>query len=140
MKMIKTVLLAALAMVAGAMAFAADSYKVEKVTGKVTYEAAPGTWKNVTVGQEISATTNINTSLNSTLVVTGGSGTATIKAMQKGTIASLASASAGTSGGGLKKATVTKSKVGGTTNGSQSGVSTASSRASEAKEDALWDE
>ena len=139
MKMIKTVLLAALAMVVGAAAFAADSYKVEKVTGKVTYEAAPNTWKNVTVGQEISATTNINTSLNSTLVVTNNGSSATIKAMQKGTIGKLAAASTGSTGG-LKKTTVTKGNVSGTTNGAQAGVSTASSRASEAKEDAVWDE
>ena len=139
MKMMKTVLLGVVAMVVGAAAFAADTYKVEKVTGKVTYEAAPGTWKNVTVGQEITATTNINTSLNSTLVVSNDGNSATIKAMQKGTVSKLAAAATG-SAGGLKKATVTKGNVGGATNGAQSGVSTASSRASEAKEDAVWDE
>lgn len=139
MKMIKTVLLVVAAMVVGAVAFAAESYKVEQVTGKVTYEASAGTWKNVTVGQELSATTAINTGLNSTLVVSSAGKSSTIKAMQKGTVEKLAAASAGTTSGGLKKAVV-KSSVSGETAANQSGVSTASSRASEAKSDIDWDE
>ena len=137
MKIIKNLTVACLALFAAASLFAAGSYKVERVTGKVTYEAN-GEWKAVTVGQEITAGTNINTALNSSLVVSDGSSSATIKAMQKGTIDKLASASG--SKGGLKKANLTKNNVAGKADGSQSGVSTASSRASEAKKDLEWDE
>ena len=63
-----------------AMAFAAaalfaakaDSYVVDSVKGKVQYEAAPGSWKDVTVGQKISSATVVKTSLNSSLVVSAG--------------------------------------------------------------------
>ena len=137
MKLVKTLIVGIVAMFATASLFAAGSYKVEKVTGKVTYEAN-GEWKAVTVGQEISADTNINTALNSSLVVSDGSSSATIKAMQKGTVDKLASAAS--SKGGLKKATLAKSNVAAKADGSQSGVSTASSRASEAKKDLEWDE
>lgn len=119
--------------------FAAESYKVESITGKVQYEATPGNWKNVTVGQELSASTVINTSLNSSLVLAAGSSKVTIKAMQKGTVESLtAVASAGT--GGLKKAGSLESKVADDVNGTAKSTITASSRASEAKDEIDWDE
>lgn len=137
MKLIKTLIVGVVAMFAAASLFAAGSYKVERVTGKVTYEAN-GEWKAVSVGQEITAGTNVNTALNSSLVVSDGSSSATIKAMQKGSIDKLASAAS--TKGGLKKANVAKSNVAGKADGSQSGVSTASSRASEAKKDLEWDE
>ena len=134
--MVKKLLVVAFAALISAGVFADSSYKVEKVTGKVTYEVN-GTWKNVTVGQELPSGTNINTALNSSLVVNNGTSSATIKAMQKGTIDKLAAA--GASKGGLKKASV-NSKIAGKADASKSGVSTASSRASEAKSDLEWDE
>lgn len=134
--MIKKLFVIAMASLLSASVFAAGSYKVEKVTGKVTYEVN-GTWKTVTVGQELASGTNVNTALNSTLVVNDGSASSTIKAMQKGTIDKLAAA--GASKGGLKKASVANDKVAGKANTAQSGVSTASSRASEAKEDLEWE-
>ncbi len=136
MKLIKTLIIGMVAFFAAASLFAAGSYKVERVTGKVTYEAN-GEWKAVAVGQELAAGTNINTALNSSLVVSDGSSSATIKAMQKGAIESLASA---TGSKGLKKATLSKNNVAKKADGSQSGVATASSRASEAKKDLEWDE
>ena len=136
MKLIKTLIIGMVAFFAAASLFAAGSYKVERVTGKVTYEAN-GEWKAVAVGQELAAGTNINTALNSSLVVSDGSSSATIKAMQKGSIESLASA---TVSKGLKKATLSKNNVAKKADGSQSGVATASSRASEAKKDLEWDE
>ena len=136
MKLIKTLIIGMVAFFAAASLFAAGSYKVERVTGKVTYEAN-GEWKAVAVGQELAAGTNINTALNSSLVVSDGSSSATIKAMQKGSIESLASA---TGSKGLKKATLSKNNVAKKADGSQSGVATASSRASEAKKDLEWDE
>ncbi len=136
MKLIKTLIIGMVAFFAAASLFAAGSYKVERVTGKVTYEAN-GEWKAVAVGQELVAGTNINTALNSSLVVSDGSSSATIKAMQKGSIETLASA---TGSKGLKKATLSKNNVAKKADGSQSGVATASSRASEAKKDLEWDE
>lgn len=136
MKLIKTLIIGMVAFFAAASLFAAGSYKVERVTGKVTYEAN-GEWKAVAVGQELAAGTNINTALNSSLVVSDGSSSATIKAMQKGSIETLASA---TGSKGLKKATLSKNNVAKKADGSQSGVATASSRASEAKKDLEWDE
>ena len=91
----KSVLIAVLAIFMSASIFAAGSYKVKSVKGKVTYEATPGNWKNVTVGQELSAATVINTSLNSTVVLSAGDSDVTIKAMQKGTVDSLAAGSSG---------------------------------------------
>lgn len=137
MKMIKKILIGVVAFFATASLFAAGSYKVEKVTGKVTYEDG-GAWKTVAVGQELSAGTNINTALNSSVVINDGSSSVTIKAMQKGDVEKLVASGAGK--GGLKKASVAKSTVAGKSNGAQSGVSTASSRASEAKSDLEWDE
>lgn len=132
----KSVLLAALTVLMTASIFAAGAYKVKSVTGKVTYEATPGNWKNVTVGQELSASTVINTSLNSTVVLAADDGEVTIKAMQKGTVDSLTGSNAGVAKAkGLKA-----SSVAGEVSGKSKGTATASSRASEAKEDVDWDE
>lgn len=138
----KVLFFAVLALFAATSMFAAgaDSYKVESVTGKVQYEATPGTWKNVTVGQELSASTVINTSLNSSLVVAKGGSKVTIKAMQKGTIESL-SAGSSVASTGIKKGTSLQSlNVADDVDGTARSVVTASSRASEAKEDIDWDE
>lgn len=136
MKLIKVFVIGLVAFFSAASLFAAGSYKVEKLTGKVTYESN-GEWKAVSAGQELSSDTNISVALNSSLVVNNGSSSVTIKAMQKGTLEKLAATGAGK--GGLKKASVAKN-IAGKANGAQSGVSTASSRASEAKSDLDWAE
>jgi len=116
--------------------FAADSFKVISVTGKVTFEAAPETWKNVSVGQELSASTVLNTSLNSSVVVAKEDGNEiTIKAMQKGTVSSLVGVA---SSKGLKKGGLKSSSVADDVEGTSKGTATASSRASEAKADLDW--
>ncbi|MCR5187335.1 MAG: hypothetical protein K6C97_00260 [Treponema sp.] len=137
----KSLLVMVLGLIMSASIFAAatDTYKVKKVTGKVTYEATPGNWKNVSVGQELSASTVLNTSLNSSVVIALDDDDITIKAMQKGTVDSLVSASSGVAKKGIKKGLKTKS-VGDEVTGSSKGTATASSRASEAKEDVDWDE
>ena len=130
-----------------AMAFAAaalfaakaDSYVVDSVKGKVQYEAAPGSWKDVTVSQKISSATVVKTSLNSSLVVSAGEAKATIKAMQNGAIDSLVASSSGTAKS-IKKGSIKNDAVASKSEGSSKGVATASSRASEAKEDVEWDE
>ena len=121
----------------------AETYKIESITGKVTYESAPGKWNDVKVGQVISDSTNINTSVNSKLVLVLEDGTSiTVKAMQKGTASSLVKANAGAAKG-LKKnppATLAKKEAAGAVDENAKGVATASSRASEAKDDFEIDE
>lgn len=135
----KSLLLVAMAIFLSASIFAADAYKVKSVTGKVTYEATPGNWKNVTEGQELSGATVVNTSLNSTLVVVADGKESSIKAMSKGTVSSLVGGTVAK--GGLKKSGGLKaSKVGDEVEGSSKGIATASSRASEAKADVEWDQ
>jgi hypothetical protein len=116
--------------------FAADSYVVQSVTGKVEREVSPGKWEAIRAGANLSAATVLNTGLNSTLVLKDGAKTITIKAMQKGTVENLALAAAG----GVKiggKISVSNTAVNsrGTSN-----VSTASTRASEASNDLEWAE
>ena len=134
----KSIVLVVLAFFMSVSMFAAGSYKVVSVTGKVTYEAAPGTWKNVSVGQELSASTVLNTSLNSDVVIAKEDGSEiTIKAMQKGSIYSLVGVAStkGLKSSGIKKSTTADDK-----DGSSKGIATASSRASEAKADLDWDD
>ena len=119
--------------------FAADSYSVKSVTGKVTYEAAPGEWKNVTAGQKLSSSAVINTSLDAVLVLSGDTGDVTIKAMQKGTIQSLTASAAG--GKSLKKNKgLKKNSIAGASTSNSKGVSTASTRSTNLKEDQPWDD
>jgi len=134
----KSIVLVVLALFMSVSMFAKGTYKVLSVTGKVTFEVTPETWKNVAVGQELSASTVLNTSLNSSVVLANEDGTeVTIKAMQKGTVDSLlgVASSKGLKKGGLK-ATSVADEVEGTTKG----TATASSRASDAKEDLDWDD
>ena len=135
----KSIVLVVLAFFMSVSMFAAGSYKVVSVTGKVTYEAAPGTWKNVSVGQELSASTVLNTSLNSDVVIAKeDGGEITIKAMQKGSVDSLVGVAF--SKGIKKSGGIKKSSVGADVEGSSKGTATASSRASEAKADLDWDD
>jgi hypothetical protein len=137
----KYLLTALLSVMAAAMIFAAgNSYKVQSVVGKVQYEAAPGTWKTVTKGQELAPSAVVNTGLNSKLVLVLGDKTITIKPMQKGTIEKLALASDGGKKGITKGEEVAKSDVKDEDTKTTKGVATAASRASEAKEDVDWDE
>ena len=134
----KSIVLVVLAFFMSVSMFAAGSYKVVSVTGKVTFEAAPETWKNVAVGQELSASTVLNTSLNSSVVIALDDGNEiTIKAMQKGTVDSLVGVA---SNKGLKSSKLKSSTIADEVEGTTKGTATASSRASDAKEDLDWDD
>lgn len=135
----KKVILAVVFAVVAAYAFAAD-YTVASVTGKVQYESAPGTWKDIAKGDVLSASTVINTGLNSKLVLKIDSDTITIKPMQKGTIEKLLSTSGVVKSGAKGKLNVAKGETADDETVKSKGISTASSRASEAKEDLEWDE
>lgn len=131
----RSIMFVVLALFMSISMFAAGTYKVVSFEGKVTYEATPGNWKSVTVGQELSASTVLNTSLNSSVVIAlDDSNETTIKAMQKGTVENLLGVAKGSKG--TKK--VKKSSVGDAAEGSSKGTATASSRASEAKGDLNW--
>ena len=73
-----------------------DCYTVEAVEGNVTYEAAPGEFKKVQVGQELSASTVIKTGLNSSVDINFEGKKITIKAKQIGTVEELYVAAAPT--------------------------------------------
>ena len=136
----KYILTTILAIFTAAFIFAATgTYKVQSVVGKVQYEAAPGTWKTVTKDQELTPSTVVNTGLNSKLVLVMNDKTITIKPMQKGTIEKLAMAASSGKGSLSKDTEVTKADVKEDVTATK-GVATASSRASEAKEDVDWDE
>ena len=139
MRKLKVLVCAAFAMFAATALFAA-SYKVESFTGKVTYESAPGKWLAVTEGQELSASTVIQTGVNSTLVLSLDDAKISIKAMQKGTIESLSSVAAAGNGGIKKGSSLKNSAVAADSKKTSKSVVTASSRASEAKEDYDWEE
>ena len=129
-----------LALFVGTMLFAAtDTYVVESVVGTVTYEKAPGKFEKVTVGQELSASTVLKTGLNSSVVLKLNDKSITVKAKQTGSVEQLYVASA-PSKGGLKRQTIVKAGDTEIADGKREGVATASSRASEAKEDFTWDE
>ncbi len=139
MRKLKVLVCAAFAMFVASSLFAAG-YKVESFTGKVTYESAPGKWVAVEAGQELPASTVIQTGVNSTLVLSLDGSKINIKAMQKGTIESL-TAVASTGNSGIKKGSSLKnSAVAADSSKTSKSVVTASSRASEAKEDYSWEE
>lgn len=138
MRKLKVLICAAFAMFVASSLFAAG-YKVESFTGKVTYESAPGKWVAVEAGQELPASTVIQTGVNSTLVLSLDGAKINIKAMQKGTIENLTALAS--TGNGIKKGSSLKSSaVAADTTKTSKSVVTASSRASEAKEDYNWEE
>ena len=139
MRKVKVLVCAAFAMFVASSLFAAG-YKVESFTGKVTYESAPGTWTAVKEGQELSASTVIQTGVNSGIVLTQNGAKINIKAMQKGTIESLSSVASNGSSGIKKGSSLKGSAVAADSNKTSKSVVTASSRASEAKEDFTWEE
>ncbi len=135
MKKIITLLVSLFAV---SMLFAAEEFTVKSVKGKVTYEAEPGVMKDVKAGQKLSPSTIINTSVNSTLTITGDDGKeVAIKAMKKGSVENLA-ASKGPAGKGISKGTVAKDSTA-AARSSEKGTATASSRASNAAADYDWE-
>jgi hypothetical protein len=121
------------------LAFAADSFTVDSVRGRVEKEVSPGKWEAVTPGSTVFSNTVLNIGLNSRLVIKNGAKNITIDAMGKNTVQNLVSAaSSGT--GGIKIAGKVVNTQAGTVTQSTSNISTASTRASEAAADADWAE
>ena len=113
-------------------------YKVQSVVGKVTYQVSATEWASVTKDMELDENAVVSTALNSTLVVENEGKRVTVKPMKKGKMGELI-ALASTNGSVKIGSTVTKADVAADTT-AKKGVATASSRASEAKEDVEWDE
>lgn len=120
----------------------AEKFEVTSITGNVTYEAAPGKFKTVKVGQKLNDSVVINTSVNSKIIIVSEGGeSVTIKPMQKGTVADLVKANSKVANGPKKKPGSTIAlKSNATSETGTQGVATASSRASEAKDDYEIDE
>lgn len=114
----------------------AESYTVKTVAGKVQYNDN-GSLKAVTKGMELSDDTNVVVGVGANLIVTKNGKDVRIKANSKGTIASFA----GTSSGGIKVGNAAeKNTTGSAKAAGEKGVSTASSRASDAKKGMEFDE
>jgi hypothetical protein len=135
MKKICAVLLFGL--VFSVLVFAADTYTVQSVAGKVEREVSPGRWEAITAGMTLSGATVVNTGINSVLVLKTGSQSVTVPAMKKGPLETLATAggSAGIRIGGRVSGSNTSVSARGTVS-----TSTASTRASEAVSDLEWAE
>ena len=120
----------------------AEKFEVTSITGNVTYEAAPGKFKTVKVGQKLNDSVVINTSVNSKIIIVSEGGeSVTIKPMQKGRVADLVKANSKVANGPKKKPGSTIAlKSNATSETGTQGVATASSRASEAKDDYEIDE
>lgn len=116
-----------------------NEYSVKSVIGKVKYESSPDEWQLITEGQTLTDMTVISTGLNSLLVLSSDSGDIKIKAMQQGSVQELSTG--GKKIGGLKKSKkINTSAVAQTSYAEKHGIATASSRASEAKNDLEWDD
>ena len=131
----KIIALVVTALVSAAV-FAQGSFVVKSVKGTVKYEEKPGVQKKVTVGQVLSSSTVVNVAMNSTLVLEMDGQEYTVNALAKGALDKVASAKVA---GGIKKGGSAAGNVKGDA-GTGKSVSTASSRASDAKEDLGWDE
>lgn len=117
----------------------AGSYKIKSVIGSVTYEVSPGKYDKLKEGMEIDGFQVINTGLNSSVVVEYNGKTYTIKAKKKDSIEKLF-VMAAPSKAGLKVMSIAKADALDNATGAREGVATASARASEAKEDLVWEE
>ena len=114
------------------------SYTVSSLTGKVTYEVSNGEWSDVKAGMTLDIDANVNVGLNSTLVVEKDGAKFTIKPMKKGKLSELAAANLK---GGVKVGSkITQSDIADASTRTTKGSATASSRASEAKADVLWED
>ena len=135
----KKLFLVLVLLLAGTFVFAENCYKVLETTGVVTYEAKPGEWKDIKIGQELLGIETIKVGLNSILVLEDEKGVKrTIKSASRGSTENLFIQAFRTNG--LKKAKIVVSDIPEPKEGTSKGVATASTRASDAKEDFEWDE
>lgn len=133
----KTIILALLlGFIATGLVFAADSYIVQTANDKVKKEVSPGKWEVVTKGSTLSPATVLDIGIGGKLEVKLDDKVFSIKAMNKGTLENLISAS---NAGGIKiGGKITSSDIA-TSSRAASGTNSASTRASSAA-DVEWAE
>lgn len=137
----KKIISTLLVLFAASMLFAASSYTVKKVVGKVTFEVTPGKSKDVKEGQVLTPSTIINTGVNASIEITSDDGTELkISAMQKGTVEELTAALAKATGKLKKAPAAPKKSIAGEVEGTTSGASTASSRAGLGEDEIIFAE
>lgn len=137
MKKVVTLITILMALTFAVFAEKKAAYTVSSITGKVTYEVSNGEWAEVKVGMALDTDASINVGLNSTLVVELNGAKYTIKPMKKGKLSELA---ANLKGGVKVGSKVTQSDIAEASTRTTKGAATASSRASEAKADVLWED
>ena len=130
----KKLIVSALIFLVSGMIFSAE-FTVKEVKGKVTYEISPENSKPVSVNQKLSESQVINTGINSSLVLESGGKLFTVKPMSKGTVSALALEK--NSEGIKKSASISVTKIVGTSEKTSKGASTAAERASGKGEDDL---
>lgn len=127
------------ALFAATMLFAAPTFTVKQIQGTATYESAPNKKTALKVGQELSATTYVEVSMSSQLIVTDENGKdITIPAMKRGKIDELTSQFA-KGGKGIKK-TPALSKMDTDVEGTTKSAKTAAEKAADFAEDEDWNE
>jgi hypothetical protein len=118
------------------LAFAADGYVVQSVTGTVVREVSAGKWEPVTQGMTLSPSTVIDVKLNGKLELIGKDGVVNISQMKKGAVENLVN---GSSVAGIKiTGKKTESRISAVRGNSN--IETASTRASDAAGDVEWAE
>jgi hypothetical protein len=119
---------------------AKTEYIVQSVTGKVEFEVSAGVWKAVTEGSKLPSTAVINTGINSKLIVKIDSRSVTIKPLQKGTLEELIAKNSASAASGITiGAKATESTVTADSGTKRTNISTASTRASQATEDIIFE-
>lgn len=118
----------------------AESFVVKSVIGKAEVKTGSDKWNELSEGKSLSSSNVIKTNLNTILLLADENGKEIkIKPNQTGSVEVLVQA-ATTPSAGIKKAKITVSSVAEASTKKSKGTATASSRASEAKEDIDWDE
>ena len=127
MKRFVITMVIALAVAAAVFAQSAQSYTVQEVTGRVERDVGNGKWEAVKAGETLRADTVIRTVIGASLIVKDGEKVLTVGPMKNGKLADIASGTAAIQIQGKVSQTDT-----GSTSRTNSRLSTASARASDA--------
>ena len=121
-------------------ALTAQEITVESVEGTVKYEVSAGVWEILTMDSALTEMSLINTGLNSTLTLLLDGKEIVIKAMQRGTVKDLSKKMKSSGGGITLGGSLTSGTLNTETGQDRTNISTASTRASDAKEDLDWED
>lgn len=121
-------------------ALTAQDITIESVKGTVKFEKSLGVWETLKEDSELTIDTVINTGLNSTLELMLDDEVFIISAMQRGTIKDLREKYLASMGGIKLGGSIKTGSLSTETGQNRTNISTASTRASEAKDDIEWAE